>query len=160
MSVHLKGVDLFIGTSTEVSTSAKERCPPNKGYITSVLLSRKRLGPEFSFRLKGVSAIRGSTVFMIYFEERCMRFKNNLSPRFECCPVVDYSGGGDKKFRELHNCISLNCGCALVPAHTTNLIIRDQNYQTYLMFGLHATNDQNRLKSHPHTRVTGANGHE
>ena len=41
------------------------------------------------------------------------------------------------------------------PAHTKKLIIRDQNYQTCLIFGLHATNDQNRQKDRPHTRATG-----
>ena len=37
LSVRSKGVDSFIGTSCKVSASAKERCPPNRGYITSIL---------------------------------------------------------------------------------------------------------------------------
>ena len=37
LSVRLEGVDLFIGTSCKGSASAKESCPPNRGYITSIL---------------------------------------------------------------------------------------------------------------------------
>ena len=37
LSVRLKGVDLFIGTSCKMPASAKERCPPNRGYTTSIL---------------------------------------------------------------------------------------------------------------------------
>ena len=51
----LKRVHLLFGTSCEVFASAKERCPPNGGYMTSILL-KKRLGPQLGVRLKGVTA--------------------------------------------------------------------------------------------------------
>ena len=37
MSVRLNGVDLFFGTPYEVPASTKERCPPNGGYVISIL---------------------------------------------------------------------------------------------------------------------------
>ena len=37
LSVCSKRVDLFIGTSCKVPAFAKKRCPPNRGYITSIL---------------------------------------------------------------------------------------------------------------------------
>ena len=37
LSVRSKRVNLFTGTSCKVSASAKERCPPNRGYITNIL---------------------------------------------------------------------------------------------------------------------------
>ena len=36
------------------------------------------------------------------------------------------------------------------PAHTKQMVIRDQNCQTRLIFGLHATNDQNRQRLPAH----------
>ena len=57
LSVLLKRVDLFTGTFREMSPSAKEKCPFNRGYCI-----KKQLGSDFGVRLKGICAIRGLTV--------------------------------------------------------------------------------------------------